>query len=63
MDRPVSINIDLIATITGLPTDGEKPEQYLEDKTKVKSISDEIKESMAQKGVTGVSGSMTSMIL
>jgi hypothetical protein len=34
MDRPVPINVDLIATITGLPTDGEKPEQYLEDKTK-----------------------------
>jgi hypothetical protein len=43
MDRPVPINVDLIATITGLPMDGEKPEQYLEDKTKVKSISDEIK--------------------
>jgi hypothetical protein len=25
MDRPVPINVDLIATITGLPTDGEKP--------------------------------------
>jgi hypothetical protein len=44
MDRPVPINVDLIATITGLPTDGEKPEQYLEDKTKEKAISDEIKE-------------------
>jgi hypothetical protein len=44
MDRPVPINVDLIATIMGLPMDGEKPEQYLEDKTKEKSISDEIKE-------------------
>jgi hypothetical protein len=26
MDRPVPINVDLIATITGLPTDREKPE-------------------------------------
>jgi hypothetical protein len=43
MDRPVLINVDLITEITGLPTDGEKPEKYLEDKTKVKSISDEIK--------------------
>jgi hypothetical protein len=43
MDRRVPINVDLIATIIGLPTDGEKLEQYLEDKTKAKSISDEIK--------------------
>jgi hypothetical protein len=44
MDRPMPINVDLIATITGLPMDGEKPEKYLEDKTKEKAISDEIKE-------------------
>jgi hypothetical protein len=43
MDRPVPINVDLIAEITGLPTDGEKPEQYLEDKTKEKSISMRLK--------------------
>jgi hypothetical protein len=43
MDRPVPINVDLITEITGLPTDGEKPEQYLEDKTQEKAISDEIK--------------------
>jgi hypothetical protein len=29
--------------------DGEKPEQYLEDKTKEKSISDEIKEKYGTK--------------
>ena len=44
MDSPMPINIDLIAVITGLPTDGEKTKQYLEDKTKAKAISDEIKE-------------------
>jgi hypothetical protein len=43
MDRPVLINIDLITDITGLPTNGKKPEQYLEDKTQEKAISDEIK--------------------
>jgi hypothetical protein len=43
MDRPVPISVDLIATIIGLPTDGEKPEQYLEDKAKAKAISNEIK--------------------
>jgi hypothetical protein len=45
MDRPVPININLIAVITGLHTHGDKLEQYLEDKTKAKSISDEIKET------------------
>jgi hypothetical protein len=43
MDRPMSINVDMIKTITRLPTDGEKPKQYLEDKTKAKGTSDEIK--------------------
>jgi hypothetical protein len=43
MDRSVPITVDLIAAITGLPTDGENPEQYLEDKTRAKAISDEIK--------------------
>jgi hypothetical protein len=43
MDRPVPINVDLIAKITGIPMDGEKPKRYLEDKTKAKSISNEIK--------------------
>jgi hypothetical protein len=43
MDRPVSINVYPISEITGLPTDGEKLEQYLEEKTKEKSISNEIK--------------------
>jgi hypothetical protein len=38
MNRRVPINVDLIATIIGLPRDGENPEQYLDDKTKVKAI-------------------------
>jgi hypothetical protein len=44
MDRPVPINVDLITVITRIPTYGEKPNQYLEDKTKEKAIPDEIKE-------------------
>jgi hypothetical protein len=43
MDMPVPINFDLIATITGLPMDGEKLEQYMEDKTNEEAISNEIK--------------------
>jgi hypothetical protein len=34
MDRPLSIDVDLMAEITGLPTDGEKTTQYLYDKKK-----------------------------
>jgi hypothetical protein len=44
MDRPMPINVYLIATIIGFPKDGEKQEKYLEDKTKEKAIFDEIKE-------------------
>jgi hypothetical protein len=55
MDRPIPINVDLIASITRLPADGEKMEQYLEDKTKVKSISDEIKAKYgAERGNRGI---------
>jgi hypothetical protein len=55
MDWPVPINVNLITTITRLPTDGEKPEQYLEDKTKAKSISNEIKAKYGtEKGNRGI---------
>jgi len=43
MDRSVPMTVDLIAAITGLATYGVNPKQYLEDKTRSKSISDEIK--------------------
>jgi hypothetical protein len=43
MDKSVPIIMDLIAAIMGILTDGEKTEKYLEDKTRAKSISDEIK--------------------
>jgi hypothetical protein len=38
MERPISIDVDLIVDITGLPIDGEKPKQYLDDKTKEKPL-------------------------
>jgi hypothetical protein len=43
MDRQVPITMELIAGITGIPMDGEKLEQYLEEKTRAKAISYEIK--------------------
>jgi hypothetical protein len=36
--KPISIDVDLIVKITGLPIDGEKPEQYLDDKTNKKTL-------------------------
>jgi hypothetical protein len=38
MERHVPIDVDLIVKITGIPIDGVKPEQYLDDKTKEKAI-------------------------
>jgi hypothetical protein len=56
MDSPIPINVDLIVSIIGLPTDGEMLEKYLEEKMKEKSISDEIKEKYGMetgsKGIT-----------
>jgi hypothetical protein len=43
MDRPVLIDVYLITNITGLPIDGVKPKQYLDDKIKEKAISEEVK--------------------
>jgi len=43
LDTQVSINFDLIKKITDLPTNGEKPVQYLDEKTKEKSLAEEMK--------------------
>jgi hypothetical protein len=65
MDRIVPINFDLITTIIGLPMDGEKTKQYLEEKTKEKSISDEIKAKYGMKRgnkgikISGINDPMT----
>ena len=49
MDRPVAVNVDLIATITWLPTDGKKPKKYMEVKNKEKSMSNEINSKYGMK--------------
>jgi hypothetical protein len=55
MVRVILINFYLITEIIGLPTNGKKPKQYLDDKTKVKSISDEIKENYGtERGNRGI---------
>jgi hypothetical protein len=43
LEEPVSIDVDLIAFITGLPSNGEKPMQYLDDKAKEKDLTEEMK--------------------
>jgi hypothetical protein len=45
MDRLVSIDVYLIAEITSFPTDGENPEQYLDDKTKEKVVVEDMKKT------------------
>jgi len=55
MNMSVSINVYLIAKITGFPTDGEKPEQYLDDKTKEKSLPEEMKNKYGtERGSRGI---------
>jgi hypothetical protein len=46
MEKQVSIDVDLIIDITGLPTEGEKPEQYLDGNTKEKDIVEEMRRSL-----------------
>jgi hypothetical protein len=38
MEEPISIDVELIAFITGLSSMGESPTQYLDDKTKEKAL-------------------------
>ena len=43
LDTQFSIDVDLIAKITTLATNGEPPAQYLDDKTKEKALVEEMK--------------------
>jgi hypothetical protein len=55
MDNLVSIDVDLIIEITRLPPSGEKLEQYLDEKTKEKSMENEIKNKYGtNKGSVGM---------
>jgi hypothetical protein len=45
MEEHVSIDVELIAFITGLPSMGKSPMQYLYDKTKEKAKSEEMKKT------------------
>jgi hypothetical protein len=43
MEQPVSIDLEMIALITGLLSMGENPVQYLDEKTKEKTLAEEMK--------------------
>jgi hypothetical protein len=43
LDKLVSIDVELIVHITGLPSRGMDPAQFLEDKTKEKALAEEMK--------------------
>jgi hypothetical protein len=45
LEKPVSIDVELIRYITGLPPRGETPAQFLDDKTKEKELVDEMKKT------------------
>jgi hypothetical protein len=43
LENLVSIDVELIAHITGLPSWGMDPAQFLEEKTKEKTLAEEMK--------------------
>jgi hypothetical protein len=45
LEEPISIDVELISFITGLSSMGESPTQYLDDKTKEKSLAEEMKKT------------------
>jgi hypothetical protein len=47
--EPVSIDVELIAFITGLPSRGESLAQFLDDNTKEKSLTEEMKKMYGTK--------------
>jgi len=55
MDRLVSIDVYLIVEITWFPIDGENIEQYLNEKTKKKSLPEEMKKTYdIERGFRGI---------
>jgi hypothetical protein len=45
VEEPISIDVELIACITGFPPQGETPAQFLDDKTKEKELDKEMKKT------------------
>jgi hypothetical protein len=49
VEEPVSIGIELITYITGLPPRGETPAQFVNDKTKEKAVAEKMKKMYGTK--------------
>jgi hypothetical protein len=45
LEEPISINVELISFIIGLPSNGKKLTQYLDDKAKEKDLAEEMKKT------------------
>jgi hypothetical protein len=45
VEEPISIDVEIISFIIGLPSRGENPMQYLDDKTKEKEMVKEMKKT------------------
>jgi hypothetical protein len=45
MERLVSIDVDLIMFIIGLPSNGKKPSKYMDEKTKDRDLMEEMKKT------------------
>jgi hypothetical protein len=55
LDKLVSIDVDLIAHIIGLPSRGMDPAQFLEEKTKEKALAEEMKKKYGtERGTRGI---------
>jgi hypothetical protein len=55
LEHIVSIGIEIIRHITGLPSWGEEPAQFLYDKTKEKALAEEMKKNYGTKrGLRGI---------
>jgi hypothetical protein len=55
LEQLVSIDVELIAHITGLPSRGMDPTQFLEDKTKEKALAEEMKKKYGtERGSRGI---------
>jgi len=49
VEELVSIDVELIAYITGMPSRGETLVQFLDDKTKEKALAEEMKKTYGKK--------------
>jgi len=55
LEEPISIDIELISFIKSLPSMGESPTQYLDEKTKEKSLTKEMKKTYGtERGSHGI---------